>query len=117
VKKGHSIKVLAELRDLEIFDSEELLCGIADDVEFEGAPGGPLVVKALLVGPGAYQRRLPGFLLAIIWRLTGKDFVRVPWSAVEHVTSRITLNEKAEKLGLGRTDQRVRRWLPPIPAL
>lgn len=110
-----SIKVLSELRDLQIFDCERHLCGICDEVEFEGAPGKPLKVAALLVGPGGYRGRLPGFLQPIVRLLAGERVVRVPWSAVEHVTSHVTLNRTAEDLGLGREDRRLRPWLKRIP--
>jgi hypothetical protein len=42
MKKGQSIKVFSELRDLEIFDKSGELCGIADDIEFDGKPGAAL---------------------------------------------------------------------------
>jgi hypothetical protein len=72
-------------------------------VEFEGGPGEPLRVAALLVGPGAYRPRLPGWIAAPVQALAGKAVVRVPWAAVEHVTSRIALNRTAEELGLARS--------------
>jgi hypothetical protein len=115
VRKGQSIKVLAELRDLEIFDSEDTLCGIADDVEFAGNPGEPLRVVALLVGPGAYRDRMPGWLLAIVRRIAGDAIVRVGWSKVEHVTSRITLNCSAEQAGLAAVDRRLRPLIAKVP--
>ena len=110
------MKVLAELRDLEIFDSEGELCGIADEVEFEGGPGGPLQVKALLVGPGAYHGRLPGWLLALVQRIAGERVTRVPWTAVEHVTSRITLNRTAQELGLNAVERRLAPLIAKLPA-
>lgn len=110
-----SIKVLAELRDLEIFDSEDELCGICDDVEFEGKPGGPLRIKALLVGPGAYSQRLPSWVAWIVRRLAGDRVVRVPWRAVAHVTSRITLADTGEALGLNAVERRLRPLIPKFP--
>jgi hypothetical protein len=109
------LKVLSEIRDLEIFDSEDQLCGIADEVEFEGKPGGPLRIKALLVGPGAYRGRLPGWLASLAQLIAGKRVVRVPWEAVEHVTSRITLDRPAAALGLGAVDHKLRRFIPKVP--
>jgi hypothetical protein len=117
MRKGRSIKVLSELRDLEIFDSEGELCGIADDVEFEGAPGGPLKAKALLVGPGAYAGRTPAWLAWLVQRVAGKRIVRVPFAAVEHVTSRITLNRTAEALGLATVEARLRPLVGKLPCL
>ena len=49
------IKLVSELLDLPLFDSEEKYCGIVDDVEMSGGPGKALKLKALLVGPGAYR--------------------------------------------------------------
>lgn len=115
MKKGQSIKVFSELRDLEIFDSEDRLCGIADEVEFEDHKGKPLRVSALLVGPGAYDARMPRALAALIQLVAGKGVVRVPWAAVEHVTSRITLNRRAEDLGLAAVERRLQPILKKVP--
>ena len=91
------------------------LCGIADDVEFKGAPGGPLRISALLVGPGAYRGRLPGWMAAIARWIAGDAIVRVPWSAVDHVTSRIGLNCTAEAAGLGAVERRLRPRIAKAP--
>jgi sporulation protein YlmC with PRC-barrel domain len=112
---GQSIKVLSEIRDLEIFDADGELCGIADEVEFEGGTGGPLRIEALLVGPGGYQGRLPNWAAAMARRVAGNRMVRVPWAAVEHVTSRITLKERAETLGLNAVERHLRPALQRVP--
>jgi hypothetical protein len=117
MRKARSIKVLSELRDLEIFDSQGELCGIADEVEFEGGPGEPLKASALLVGPGAYDGRAPRWLVWAIQRVAGKAVVRVPFSAVEHVTSRITLNRTAEELGLAAAERRLAPGVEKVPCL
>jgi sporulation protein YlmC with PRC-barrel domain len=117
VTTGKPIKVLSEIRDLEIVDADGELCGVCDDVEFEGAPGQPLRIKALLVGPGAYRGRTFGWLAWLARRIAGDGMVRVPWAAVEHVTGRITLNRTAEDLGLGAAERRLRRFVPKVPAL
>ena len=62
----------------------------------------------MVVGPGGYQGRLPRWAAALARWIGGDRGVRVPWSAVEHVTSRITLNRKAEALGLGAVERRLR---------
>jgi hypothetical protein len=115
VTTSKSLKVLSELRDLEIFDCNEELCGICDEVEFEGAPGKPLKITALLVGPGAYRGRLPRWALWIAHKVAGDSEVRVPWKAVEHVTSRITLNVTAEQAGLAAVERRLRPALAKLP--
>jgi sporulation protein YlmC with PRC-barrel domain len=107
-----SIKVFSELRDLEIFDCAGELCGIADEIEFAGEP---LQVKALLVGPGAFRGRLPRPVAWLVRLVAGDNVVRVPWSAVAHVTSRITLDETCEALGLAAVDRRLRPLLEKVP--
>jgi hypothetical protein len=72
-------------------------------------------VTAILVGPGAYGRRLPTPIRWLIHKLVGQGMVRVPWNAVEHVTSRITLNRTAEELDLNRVERRLRPLLQKAP--
>lgn len=115
MRKGQSIKVLSELRDLEVFDSEGELCGVADDVEFDGKAGGRLKLKALLIGPGAYRGRLPAWLAIPVRWIAGKRIIRVPWAAVEHVTSRITLNRTAQDLGLNAIERRLGPIIARVP--
>jgi sporulation protein YlmC with PRC-barrel domain len=115
VSPNGAIKVLSELRDLQVFDSEDHLCGVCDDVEFDGAPGRPLKVKALLIGPGAWKGRLPQPVFWLVRRVAGEGVVEVPWAAVAHVTSRILLNRRAEALGLDRQDRRLRPLLKKVP--
>jgi sporulation protein YlmC with PRC-barrel domain len=110
-----AIKVFSELRDLQVFDCDDHLCGVCDDLELDGRPGRPLKVKALLVGPGAYDGRLPGPVFWLVRRLAGQGIVRVPWSAVAHVTSRISLNRRAEDLGLDRPERRLRPLIQKVP--
>ena len=114
MKRGQAIKVFSELRDLEIFDSDGQLCGIADEIELDGEP---LRVTAILVGPGAYGPRLPAPIHAVVRLIGGGGIVRVPWQAVEHVTSRITLNRTARELGLTRVEDRLAPAIRRIPAL
>ncbi|MFL5295112.1 MAG: hypothetical protein ACJ798_01900 [Phenylobacterium sp.] len=115
MKQGQSIKLLSELRDLEIFDSEGELCGICDEVEFEGGPGKPLRIVALIVGPGGYEGRLPRWAAWLARRIAGGGAARVPWSAVEHVTSRISLNRTAQSLGLNAAERRLKPVIAKVP--
>jgi sporulation protein YlmC with PRC-barrel domain len=117
MKQGQSIKLLSELRDLEIFDSEGELCGICDEVELDGGPGKPLRIAALIVGPGGYEGRLPSWAAWLARRIAGDGEVRVPWKAVEHVTSRISLNSTAQSLGLQAAERRLRPLIPKVPSL
>lgn len=115
MKQGQSIKLFSELRDLEIFDAEGELCGICDEVELEGGPGRSLRIAALIVGPGGYKGRLPRWALWLTRRVAGDGAIRVPWSAVEHVTSRITLNRTAEQLGLQAVERSLRPLIQKVP--
>lgn len=115
MRKDQTLRVLSELRDLEIFDSEDQLCGIADEVEFEGEPGKPLRITAIIVGPGAYRGRLPGWLAGLAHLVAGRRAVKVPWEAVETVTSRIKLADTAEALGLAVVERRLKPFFSKLP--
>jgi sporulation protein YlmC with PRC-barrel domain len=111
------IRLAADLRDLQIIDSEGACCGIVDDVELDGKAGGRLSIAALLVGPGAFRNRLPGSVLWLIHRIAGDRVVRVPWSEVKHITSVVTLARPAAKLGLSKGEDKAKRMLPRIGAV
>ena len=112
-----SLKLVGQVRDLQIVDSEGRKCGIADDIELDGKPGGPLTVKALLVGPGAWDGRLPGWVLALTGMIAGRRLVRVPWSKVESIGSTIRLSATAAELGLGIDEGKAARLVPKGGAL
>ncbi|MFL6862438.1 MAG: PRC-barrel domain-containing protein [Allosphingosinicella sp.] len=112
MKPSGSIKLVAALRDLQIVDRDGCNCGIVDDVELEGRPGGPLKVAALLVGPGAYAARLPGWAMRLVGWIGGREAVNVPWTRVESITSVVHLNVTAAQAGLGKGEGRALRWLP-----
>lgn len=112
-----SLKLAGEVRDLQIVDSRNQNCGICDDIEFEGGPGGALTIKALLVGPGAMQPRLPRWLAAIAARFFGRRLTRIPWQQVESITSRIVLKTTADRYHLHAVDRKLARYFPKIPAL
>jgi sporulation protein YlmC with PRC-barrel domain len=117
VKASGRLKLVSGVRDLQIIDSDGRNCGIVDEIEFEGKPGGALRVKALLVGPGGYAKRLPGWWMAPVRWIAGNGVVRVPWDEVETVTSRVCLRSPASKLGLARAEATAERLLPPIGCL
>jgi hypothetical protein len=109
---GSHIKLVSELLDLPLFDASETSCGIVDDVEFEGGPGKPLRLKALLVGPGAYRDRLPRWAMWIVKMLAGDGLTRVPMDKVRTITSAVRLNCRASDLGLGQSEAAARKWVP-----
>jgi sporulation protein YlmC with PRC-barrel domain len=117
VKPSTRLKLVSGVRDLQIVDSDGINCGIVDDIEFEGKPGEALRVKALLVGPGGYSKRLPRWWMAPVRWIAGAGIVRVPWSEVESITSRVCLRSPASKLGLARGEGRAERLLPPVGCL
>jgi sporulation protein YlmC with PRC-barrel domain len=110
-----SFDVVREVLDHELIDSDGMPCGMVDEVLLDGEPGKPLLVVALLVGPGAWAPRLPGWLEAMAVRVFGRKRVRVPWSAVARLNERIELSVPGSKLGLGVVDRRLGRWLARLP--
>jgi len=112
-----SLKLVGEVRDLQIVDRQDQNCGICDDIEFEGGPGGALVMKALLVGPAAMEPRLPRWLAKIIGRFLSRRPTRIPWEDIESITSRIVLKTTADAYKLHDTDRKLARYLAKIPAI
>lgn len=117
MKPDGRLTLIAQLRDLQIFDADGVDCGIVDDVALAGKAGGELRIQALLVGPGGYAKRLPRWAMALVRLLAGEACVKVPWREVESITSVVKLRQSAAKLGLGRGEARAQRLLPPIGAL
>ena len=115
--RNDRLHLAADVRDLQIVDSEGEDCGIVDDIELERSKTGDLVVTALLVGPGAWRGRLPGWLLWLVGRIVGDRVVKVPWSDVKHITSRVVLARTAKELGLNRSEARAGALLPGIGTL
>lgn len=115
MKPDGSLKLLAEVRDLQIVDKDGKNCGICDDIELEGGPGKPLRIKALLVGPGAYEGRIPKWLFGLVKAVSGSRLTRVPWSAVDKISARIFLNVPGEAVGLRRVEDRWVRKLEKVP--
>lgn len=112
---SRTLKLMSEVRDLQVIDSEGRKCGVCDDIEFSGGPGSSLAISAILVGPGAWRRRLPGWMFEIVRRLAGERVTRVPWSAVAHVTSVIALDRPASGFGLMQVEERVARIIRKAP--
>ena len=112
-----AIKLVSELLDLPLLDSYGKFCGIVDDVELDGGPGKPLKLKALLVGPGAYAGRLPGWAMGVVKAIAGERIVRVPIDRVQKVGGAVTLKSAASDLGLNKSEAIARRWIPQGGAL
>jgi sporulation protein YlmC with PRC-barrel domain len=112
-----AIKLVSELLDLPLFDSEGNYCGCVDDVELAGGPGKDLRLKALLVGPGAYQGRLPKWAMALVKLIAGDRLTRVPMERVKTIRAEVQLDRPGRELGLDRSEKRARQWLPEVGAL
>jgi sporulation protein YlmC with PRC-barrel domain len=117
MKIGGSLKLVSQLLDMPIVDQDERWCGIVDDIEFSGGPGKVTRIKALLVGPGAYEGRMPRWCYWLVRKIAGDGLVRVPVSEIVHVGAVVNLACPATKLGLGRSEDSARRWIPRWGAL
>jgi sporulation protein YlmC with PRC-barrel domain len=111
------IKLVSELLDLPLFDSEEKYCGVVDDIELSGGPGKDLKLKALLIGPGAYSGRMPRWAMAVVKLVAGDRLTRVPMDQVRAIDSAVHLELPARDLGLHRSERAAGKWLPEKGAL
>ena len=111
------IKLVSELLDLPLLDSEGKYCGIVDDVELSGRLGQDVALKALLVGPGAYSGRLPAWLMWLVKKVAGDRITRVPMDQVRTITSAVQLDCPGRDLGLHKSETAAGRWLPHGGAL
>ena len=112
-----AIKLVSELLDLPLVDSEGKYCGIVDDVELSGGPGKALKLKALLVGPGAYAGRMPRWAMAVVRSIAGDRITRVPMDEVRTVDSAVHLGCPGRDLGLEKSETAAGRWIPRQGAL
>lgn len=111
------IKLVAELLDLPIQDKDGRYCGIVDDVELTGAAGKEMRLAALLVGPGAYEGRLPAWCYWLVRKIAGDRVVRVEMDKVEQIRAVVQLNCNADVARLHAVENRVRAWIPRKGAL
>ncbi len=112
-----SMKLVSELLDLPLYDTEGKYCGIVDDVELQGGPGKELQLRALLIGPGAYSGRMPAWAMWIVEKLAGNRLTRVPMDKVRTIQSAVCLECPGRDLGLQRGDVAAGKWLPQWGAL
>ena len=111
------IKLVSQLLDLPIIDKDERWCGIVDDVEFSGSAGKEAQIKALLVGPGAYEGRMPAWMLWIVAKIAGARIARVPAKEITEIGSVVKLRCGAAELGLHKIEDQVAMWIPRWGAL
>ena len=112
MKPTANIKLVSQLLDLPIVDSDGRWCGVVDDVEFSGTAGKEARLASLLVGPGAYRGRLPRWMFAVTRAILGDRLVHVPAEQVKTIGSAVELKCSAAKLGLARADVELRPWIP-----
>ena len=106
------IKLVSELLDLPLIDSEGQYCGIVDDVELTGGAGRDLKLKALLVGPGAYAGRLPRWIMPVVRTIAGDRIVRVALTKVRTITDAVHLECPGRHLGLHKSETAAGKWIP-----
>ena len=111
------IKLVSQLLDLPLYDSDGKYCGIVDDVEFTGGPGKKLQVKALLVGPGAYKGRLPGWAMWVVGKIAGDGIAKVPFGRIRTIAATVELDCPGSEVGLLKSERRAAAWIPRKGAL
>jgi len=117
MRRDSPIKLVSQLLDLPLIDKNGRWCGVVDDVELDGTPGKDTVIEALLVGPGAYERRLPRWAFWLVRKIAGDRIARVPFDKVDHIASAVHLKCSAEEVKLDLAEDRVRQWIPKWGAL
>jgi len=117
MKPDSLIKLVSELLDLPLYDVEGKYCGIVDDIELTGGPGKDLKLKALLVGPGAYKGRLPGWAMWVVEKIAGNRVTRVPMDKVHSIGAAVHLECSGWQLGLHKSERRAAEWIPHEGAL
>jgi sporulation protein YlmC with PRC-barrel domain len=113
--KEDRFDVAYRLLDDELVDSDGRRCGRVDDIEFDGEPGRPAEITAILSGPGLWSQRMPRALRGLSARIFGDDCVSVPWDAVKDIAEVVYLKRPGAELGLGRGDDAVGRIVRRIP--
>jgi len=109
------LDIVRRVLDHEVVAVNDVPCGMVDDVELEGGPGGELRVTALLVGAGAWGDRLPWVFGTLAEKIFGKQRTRVPWGEVWIVGERIKLKSRASEVKLGRADRRASEIVGKLP--
>ncbi|NUQ18820.1 MAG: hypothetical protein HOP95_10295 [Sphingomonas sp.] len=117
MRRDSPIKLVSQLLDLPLIDKDGRWCGVVDDVELEGAAGKQVRVKAVLVGPGAYEGRLPWWAFSLVRKIAGGRIARVPFDRVENIASAVHLNCTAEEVKLDLTEDGARQFIPRWGAL
>ena len=106
------LKLVSQLLDLPLLDSEGKYCGIVDDIELVGGPGKDLELRALLVGPGAYAGRLPRWAMWLVAKVAGDHITRVAMDKVRTISDSVHLACPGSELGLRKSEAAAGQWIP-----
>jgi hypothetical protein len=109
------IHLVRDVVDHEVVDAHQLPCGCVDDIELEFVARAGFRPVALLIGPGAWQRRLPAWLATVARLIAGAQEVRVPWSEIAYIGERVALRSTADELGLGGADRKWGKRIEGVP--
>ena len=99
-----------QLLDDQLIDADGGRCGRVDDVELKGGVGQGLRVDALLTGSGAWPGRVVP-VSSVIAAVASSWMVRIPWDAVEDVSTAVKLSQPADEFGIDTNDGRNVRWI------
>ena len=108
MKAAEPRHLLRAYRDLALLDRDDEHCGMVDDIEMAESEPGIWEMTALHVGPGAWKRRRPRWLGAI---LPGRKLVRVDAADVASTGSAVRLLKKADDVGLATVEHKLLRRL------
>jgi sporulation protein YlmC with PRC-barrel domain len=117
MKPSDPIKIVSQLLDLAIIDCDGNYSGVVDDVELSGEAGKETRLAALLVGPGAYRARMPGWAMWLVRKTAGDRITRVPIDKVASIDSAVHLKLKADALGLHKSEKTAEKWIPHAGAM
>lgn len=109
------IRLGAQILDREVLDSEFFPCGKIDDVEFKGEPGKPLQITAIVLGSGAWSKRLPAALQLITEKTIGSEEMLIPWDQIKGIGSHIQLRSNVFDLKLNVSDLKLAPKFRKLP--
>jgi sporulation protein YlmC with PRC-barrel domain len=113
--KDQEIRLKAQILDREVIDSEFFPCGKIDDVELEGEPGKPMKISAIVLGCGAYSKRLPASLRLLAERTIGTQETSIPWQQIKGIGSHIQLRSSVFDLKLNIPDLEIAAKFRKLP--
>jgi sporulation protein YlmC with PRC-barrel domain len=112
---GTQVDLGLRLLDDQLFDADDHRCGRVDDIQLRGEPGSRTEVDALLVGSGAWPRRLRRPLSDAVEGLSPGYMRVIPWGEVTRVGTSVGLAHRAEEIGLESNEGRSVQWVDAPP--